>query len=53
MNNICNNFGGLDFSSASYVYNWYTKELFVDSDDSKRLIYDKMTIVDANANSED
>ena len=53
MNNICNNFGGLDFSSASYVYNLYTKELFVDSDDSKRLIYDKMTIVDANANSED
>lgn len=49
MNNICDNFGFLDFTSATYVYLSYTKELFVNSDGSKKLIYDKTTIVDANA----
>jgi len=49
MNTICDGFSGIDFTSATYVYNNYSKELFIASDASKRLIYDKMTIVDANA----
>jgi len=53
MNNVCDNFNimtlGIDFTSATHVYNQYTKELFVNSDYTQRLIYDKMTIVDANA----
>jgi len=49
MNTICDGFSGIDFTSANYVYNNYSKELFIASDASKRLIYDKMTIVDANA----
>jgi len=51
MNNVCDNFninGVLDFTSSTHVYNQYTKELFVNSDYTQRLIYDKMTIVGAN-----
>jgi len=49
MNEICDNFGGLDFTSATHVYLTYTKELFINSDSTQKLIFDKMTIVDANA----
>jgi len=51
MNNIFDSFstsGGLDFSSSTHVYNQYNKELYIDSSGNKKLIYDKMIIVDAN-----
>jgi len=53
-NNVCDDFnraGGVNFTNASYVYESYTKELFVNSDNTQRLIYNKMTIVDANAST--
>jgi len=49
MNSVCDNFGGLDFTLASYVYLPYTKELYVDDTNTKKLQYNRMIIVDANA----
>jgi len=53
MNNVFDNFNfdytGVDFSLSTHVYNSYNKELYIDSSGNKKLIYDKMIIVDANA----
>jgi len=49
MNNVSDSFGGLDFTSATHVYLAYTTELFTNSSYQQKLIFDKITIVNANA----
>jgi len=53
MNNVCDYFNfdhsGLNFTSSTHVYNQYSKDLFVNSSGQRKLIYDKVTIVDATA----
>jgi len=49
MNTVCENFNSFDFTYSTYVYNTYTKEIFINSLNEKKLIYNKMTIEDAIA----
>ena len=49
MNLVCDNFGGLNFTSATHVHDGYSCELFISSTHDKKLIYDKITIVNSNA----